>query len=523
MKLSSNSLQAADPLAWVYLNNFVSENQRPLEYSDHRFMIDPMQDMSPDQVWRKSAQLGGSVAVILKSFHGANFRGQNIGYILPSQNIVKDFVVPKVDPLIQSNPIIEKMVTKDSVTLKQVGDRFVYFRGAYSEREAIAISLDVLVLDELDRMPNMNVVNIYDSRLQASKWGWRWRLSNPSVPDFGIDTLFGESDSKHWFVKCSHCNHTFYLDWEESDEKNHFIDQDRRMYICGKCGGEITDDDRRRGQWVAAFPGKEISGYWMSQLIVPYISAKRIVEQFKESETGFFYNFVLGKAYQQADMNLDREVIVRNLSPSSVVEHSICMGVDVGKKKHVVIGTPTGVIKTASVDEWEDVEYLINKYDATCVIDGAPEFTIPQQLTRKYPGKVFMAYYVTDKKNMGIIRWLEGADRGVVHIDRTKAFDFVVQEITANKFKYYLPLEELEEYIYHWKNIYRVVELNRLGVHQAKWLTTENKPDHFAHAHLYYRTAMEKVFGAIGPGVVETDLAEEKEAGVLSNVVEDEM
>lgn len=511
----SKSLQAADPLAWVVLNEYLTENQRPIEYRNHRFMIDPMQDMNPNQVWRKSAQLGGSVAVILKSFHGANFRGQNIGYILPSQNIVKDFVVPKVDPLIESNPGIKKLVTKDSVTLKQVGDRFVYFRGAYSEREAIAISLDVLVLDELDRMPDMNVVNIYDSRLQASEWGWRWRLSNPSVPAFGIDDLFNRSDSKHWFVKCEHCGHNWYLDWEESDEKNHFIDRRRGIYACGKCGKEITDQARRRGEWIKAYE-REPSGYWMSQLIVPYIPAKRIIEQFNESETSFFYNFVLGKAYQQADMLLDREVIVRNLSPESVVEHSIAMGVDVGKAKHVVIGTPTGVIKTVTVENWEDVEYLRNKYDATMVVDGAPEFTIPQQLTKKYPGKVFMAYYVTDKKNLGVIRWLEGVDRGVVHIDRTKAFDFIVQELTSNKFKFYSPLEDLEEFIKHWANIYRIVELNRLGVMTAKWVTVENKPDHFAHAHLYYRVALEKTFGSIGAGVVETDLDEGKSASVLS-------
>jgi phage terminase large subunit GpA-like protein len=179
-------------------------------------LIDPVSDLHPDQVYLKSAQVGMSVAKILKTMWLAGHRGMNVGYVLPSQNIVKDFVAPKVDPLIVSNPEIARLVSKDAVSLKQVGDRFVYFRGAFSEREAIAISLDVLVLDELDRMPDMSVVNTYDSRLQASEYGWRWRLSNPSVPNYGVHELYLNSDQRHWFIKCSHCNQEWCMNFEKS-------------------------------------------------------------------------------------------------------------------------------------------------------------------------------------------------------------------------------------------------------------------------------------------------------------------
>ena len=45
----------------------------------------------------------------------------------------KDFVIPKVNPLIYNNPAIREMVSVDSINLKKVGERFVYYRGCFSE------------------------------------------------------------------------------------------------------------------------------------------------------------------------------------------------------------------------------------------------------------------------------------------------------------------------------------------------------------------------------------------------------
>ena len=501
--------EASSALAWIYLNNFVTENQKPVEYVNHPYLIEPMTIETDDLCVRKSAQVGFSVAAIFKSFWLANYKKMNIGYILPNQNVSKDFVKPKVDPLITSNPAIQSLVKQDgfkgsdSVTLKQIGDRFMYFRGAYSEASAISISLDILILDEYDRMPNMNVVNIYDSRLQASEFAWRWRFSNPSIPAFGVDDLFNKSDQRHWFVKCSRCGHNWYMDWEETGDHNHFIDRLTRTFRCGKCKEVLRDHDRRTGEWVQAYPDRKAVGYWISQLQVPYVTAGRIIDQFEESTLDFFYNFVLGKAYQQADLQLDRTVVLRNLTPTPAIEQNVAIGVDVGKTKHLTIGTPTGIFKTVTCTEWDDVEYWFNRYNAVMVIDSMPDFTIPSRLVKKYPGRVFMAVYADDKRGLGTVRWGEGDKRGMVYIDRTRAFDHVVQELTANKFKYHGQPEDYDEYIRHWGNVFRVVERNHAGHDVARWVETQGRPDHFPHSHVYFRAALERVFNAVGAGVVE--------------------
>ena len=512
-----NDLSHISPLGWVVSNNFVTENQQPLEFKDRRYLIQPMSDFHPHQVYKKSAQVGESVEKIIKSFWVNKELKLNVGYVLPSKNIVKDFVTPKVDPLINSNPALSALVSSDTITLKQIANRFTYFRGAYSEREAIAISLDVLVLDEKDRMPNQTVVNTYKSRLQASKYGWIWELSNPSVEGYGVDATYRDSDQMHWFVKCSHCGYETFLDWERSElvtksgtRYSHYVHQDKEIYACGKCGKEIYDDDRRNGRWVAKYPkrtedNKGIRGYWISQMMCAWVSAAHLVKTYHESTSEFFHNYVLGKAYTATDVKMNRDVIVQAMSPQKMLETNVAMGVDNGTTKHYVIGTPYGIFKYGKTDSWDEIEYLIKRYNAYAVLDPMPYQVTPKKLVQQFPGKVFICYYQKDRKGLGIVRWGEGKDRGVVFADRTKIFDMLVGEIQDKKLLFGMTLSELEPYISHWTPMYRVVEENNLGVPMGKWLTIEGKPNHWAHSTVYYRLALDKMLSGMGAGVVRRE------------------
>lgn len=502
-----DDLIASSPLAWIHLNRFVTENQKTLEFRNHRFFIEPFNDMHHDQVYLKSAQVGGSVMMILKTAWMCNYKKVNIGYVLPSQNIIKDFVTPKVDPLIASNPALAKLISRDSVSLKQIGDRFLYFRGAFSDREAIAISLDILVLDELDRMPNQQVINTYDSRLQASEYGYRWRLSNPSVPGYGVHEYYMNSDQRHWFVTCPHCNHSIWLDFLQSDDdKNHYIDPKRVVYACGNCDRELTDTDRRNGEWVQKWPSKEARhGYWMSQLMAPWVTANRIIEQEKESNAEFFHNFVLGKPYQAADLMIDRASILNANNPKQPVLRHVVMGSDIGKPHWYWLATPDGFFKCGHAKDWDELEYIFRRYQCEAwVMDSMPEFTQVAKMLRKYPGKAFAAQFNKDRGAIGIVRWQEGDKRGFVYVDRTKIIDRIVTEINNKDIQFLQPPDELEQFIGHASNMYRTVETDTKGLMKIDWQTKEGRPDHLLFALIYCRVALEQVFSGVGSGVVET-------------------
>lgn len=490
--MDSDQLIVSSPLAWVTLNHIQTENQKEVEFKDHRFLIDLYADMHHDIAVRKSAQVGESVERILKAIWCARYLKVNIIYVLPTNNVVRDFVAPKVNPIITSNKAIQALVSKDSESLKQIGDRFIYFKGAFSERDAIAISGDILILDELDRMPDMSVVNTYDSRLQASSFGWRWRLSNPSQVGYGIDQLYTESDQRHWFVRCSHCGYRSWLDFEKADHNNHYVDVEASVYACGMCNKELTDDDRRYGEWVAKYPTRKRHGYWISQLMAPWVSAERILEQKNESSIDFFYNFVLGKAYTPSDLIVNRETILRACAPSSIAKNDVVIGVDQNISEQIwVAATPEGVFAHGRTQSWEDFEHLMLMWNAIVVADPMPYQPKPKQLAEKYSGRFFMCRF----KQMDGLKVVEFKG-STVYADRTRLLDTVAEEIATARLMFREAPHQLEDYIADWQNLYRTTVEKPNGQSKSEWLKKENKESDYSLATAYMRIGLSRILGS---------------------------
>jgi len=488
---------ASTPLAWIDLNNFVNENQELIEFHNHRFMIDIYADESDDIVCEKSAQVGFSVFAILKTMWTLIYKKLNVIYALPTKNVVNDFVKPKVNPLIASNPAIAAIVSDDSVSLKKVGDRFVYFKGGFSDREAISISGDLLVIDEYDRMPDMGVVNTFDSRLQASKHPMRWRFSNPSKIGFGVDALYQDSDQRHWFIACHHCGHRMYIDFEPSSELNHYVDKDKFIYACGKCGLELSDDDRRMGEWIRKYQSRDRHGYWINQMMCPWVTAKRIIEQYEESNIEFFYNFVLGKAYTPTDMIVNRETILRACAPSNISRLPVSIGVDQDAGgQYFVAMTPQGVFDYGYVDSWDKIEHLKLMYNAVVVCDPNPYPTYPKLMSQKYRDW-YMCYFKT-MQGVDTISW----NGSVVYADRTRVIDIVANEITDAKLLFRQRPYELEGMIEHWNNLYRTTVEKPDGKTTTTWLKKDGKQSDYPFALTYARIGLAKVLNS-GSELVE--------------------
>jgi len=488
--INNENLMASTPLAWILINHLVNENQEILEFDNHRFLIDIYADDSDDIVCRKSAQIGYSVLAILKTLWTLKYKKLNVIYALPTKNVVNDFVKPKVNPLIASNPVIASSVSDDSVSLKKVGDRFVYFKGGFSDREAISISGDLLVIDEYDRMPDMGVVNTFDSRLQASKHPMRWRFSNPSQVGFGVDQLYNESDMRHWFIKCEHCGHDWFIDWE-TDGKCHYVNRELKMFACGKCGKEISDESRRMGRWVAKYPNRKRHGYWISQMMAPWVTAERIIEQYEESGIEFFYNFVLGKAYTPSDMIVDRTAILRACAPSNISKRAVVIGVDQNVNNQIwVAGTVDGIFAYGKYESWEEVERMKLMYNSCIVVcDPNPYPTKPKQMAEKY-SNWYMCYF-RPQDGMHIVKW----NGQVVYADRTRLLDMVASEINEAKLLFRQRPSELEAYIEDWGNIYRTTTEDDKGHTRSEWIKKEGKNSDYSFATAYYRIGLSKLLG----------------------------
>jgi len=486
--------QKRDILSWIKANKIVTESGQEYGLEGHEFQRDLLLDNRPLQAVMKCSQVGISLIFTYKSIYTIKRNKLNLIYTLPTmQNDVQKFVPSKVDPIVAKNKI---KLLRDTLSQKQFDEGFWFFASTFGEKEGIMITGDVLVHDELDRS-NLDVVETFKSRLGHSKFRWRWYFSNPSYPSDSpdrpnINYYWNRSDQKHWFVKCDCGQGNFggwqYLNWPDS------FDLERKVYRCLHCGKEITAQHVSDGRWVAKYPSRnsnnDPSGYWISRMCAPWISAADIIQEQEEAKTeAYFYNFILGLPYLASDVKIDRSLVLQNVTETAP-SGGIAMGVDVGERLHVVIGDAKGVISVSECD-WESLDTFVKSYDPRqIVIDAMPEITKAKEFQKRWYGRVLRCYYREEKLGKPAQQETYNIDHkeGVIQAWRTECIDLLIDDLANHNVLFYAsPKLNLTEgrrgqsYCDHWESIYLVKDED---TEVRRW--EHSGADHFMHATVYY-------------------------------------
>ncbi len=485
--------------SFILENGIKTETGQPLDFHNHRYLFDIYRDNSKYLVCIKAGQIGFSTMAIIKTIWLAKNRNINIGYILPTSEMVEKFVGSKVNRMAQQNPIISSwMKDKDKISEKQIGDAYIFYLGSQTDRSAIMLSLDMLVGDEFDKSPQ-EVMETYDSRLQHSKFGYKWVFSNPTIPDFGVDRFWAISDKKMWHVTHS-CNETFVLD--ES-----CIDYTNEIYKCPSCKGEISDEERRMGEWVATAKG-EWSGYWIPLWINPEKSAKTIAEYKRTKTKEYFANFVAGLPYVNPNDALSLQALKKNLiSEVNAQEGRTIIGLDTGHNLHYTLMNKQGIFyhgycpsvaenPTPGYDPYTEIEQRLKEYPNSILIaDQGGDLIGIRKLQAKYPGRVFLCWFVKETRNQTLIRWGEDEEQGRVLVDRNRVIQLAVDEINDGRAPINGTLEDWQPFFTHALNIYRVKEI--IGEandpqYGWRWIWKRKGPDHWFLSYVYARIGMDR-------------------------------
>lgn len=476
----------------------LNEQGNPIEFRDHLFLFDIYRDFSPKQVILKAAQIGFSTLAILKTMWLAKYRKMDLIYTLPTGADVNDFVSGKVNRMINANPILQEWVhDKDSIGQKHVEKNVIYYRGTFTERAALMVSADLVVMDEEDRS-KQDVLQQYASRLQHSEYKWEWHFSNPSVEGNGVSRYWPLSDQKHWFVKCGKCNVEQYLDWPES------ICMERRVFQCKKCHAELSDNDRRAGRWVQKVKDKEYSGYWISLLMAPWTRATEIIDKHENKSAEFFANFVLGLPYIGEGNLVTPDVILQNCTHAINTQENVVIGCDSGIKKHYVCGNKQGLFYYGVTEDWADIARLLQRFKrSVLVVDAMPDITGPRKLCEAFPGRVFLNHYARDRKTMQLIRWGKEKEEGNVLADRNRLLQLVIDEFADRRIPLQGTKDDWMAFYSHWKTLYKVVSEDSLGVPTFSWESSTGM-DHWAHATAYWRIGMDRFGHDLGSVTVSS-------------------
>jgi len=481
-------------LEWIVAEGIVNERGETFDFSDRPFLIDILTDFTPNIVVTACAQVGKSVTFSIKTLFALKYFHFNVIYTFPTESDVIKFVKSKFNKILQSNHHQFSEMNTDSVQLKELNNRFLFFNGTVSDSAAISDTADLLIHDELSRS-DQDTINTYKSRTKASPYKGRWLFSNPGSERDELDLAWIKSDQKEWVIECPHCSDRHFLSWPES------IDIEKKCYVCRACRKEISDDVRRRGTWEAQNGKSKISGYHISHLMCPWIKAEEIIED-SEGDPEYFNNFVLGLAYSPGDLSVTKTTILDLWTPRDLTTGNIYLGVDVGNIKHYTIGSEKGIIKIGRFSKESELDDIIRTWKPTAgVVDAMPDNTFSKYLCETYPWMRMSFFQENTNNPQTIVWWGEGEKNSIVYSHRDRILDRMLLDMIEAKWLISAKADkDFQLFIKHFETLRRTKVTNNKGIERYVWDSTTGE-DHFVFSTLYYRLAVM----AGGSGVFYSD------------------
>jgi len=502
-------LMARDPWHWAYWSQ-IQLQKAPFSLSGFEWLPGIMRTQKKDRCFKKATQMAGTEGFVIDSLHGCVYYKYPLGvlYLFPSKDTVTDFSATRFKPLISANyeAIGRHVRDTDRANLKQVGQGFLYFRSGTLSKDIkgqhktsaglVGIPVDAVVYDEWDLMPpaarELGQRRMNQSNIQAETF-----LSNPTLPDYGIELVYAESDMSVWMIKCEKCGKYTCLELEYPDCLER-LSNGKVIRLCMRCRDrEIYP---RYGVWDARKPDRDMAGFWISHLnnyktphrmgTDPAYILDMIENPPREPhKVTHFWNMEMGIGYSSAHDRLTRQQVLDLCGDEGVANKDpgpCTMGVDNGQDLHVVIGkrddNKAGKIVYLGIHiEWEDLDKLMDYFNVSlCVVDGNPNLNDARKFATRFEGRVFVNFYNEHQK--GSYAWNERDY--VVQENRTESLDASHAEIMDEDIILPKQCEITEEFARHMSNVAKKLEEDP-ETGSKRYVFIKLGEDHFRHAFNY--------------------------------------
>ena len=471
---------------WVEKAGIILDG-RPFTFRRHEYLKVPYEDSHPHIVEQKAAQMGLTSKAMLKVIYCLQFKKyRGVIYLFPSRSDVLDFSKGRISPLIEENEEIARMVRDtDSAGIKAIGNGFLYLRGMKSRVGLKSVPADFIIFDEMDEA-SPNSIDMAFERMSHSEYREVLKLSNPTLPDYGINQAFQETDQRYWLLKCHQCGEFTCL--EDSFPDCLLEVDDRVIRACSKCKSELNP---AIGEWVAKCSSiTDKRGYHYSQLFSQYVDPAEILHQYRTTTNRQdFFNLKIGIPYVEAENRLSVQEVLSLCGSEGIVSNDpgpCFMGVDQGKDLHVVIGKKhpqkAGQIIYISIHkDWEELDHLMANFNiARAVVDALPETRNARSFAEKHKGKVFLNFYKGFFK--GFYKWDE--ENLILICDRTESLDASHHEIMTGQVILPRLCGIVKEFAQHLHNVAKKLEEEE-ATGSKRYVYVKLGPDHFRHAFNY--------------------------------------
>lgn len=513
----------------------------PYSFKYHPWCEDIHDSKSGYNTIMKAAQMGLTEVAINKAFYTVDVKKRDVLYVLPTALNASDFSKSRFNTALLHSEHLGKLFTDtNTVGLKQAGGVNLYIRGSRGDSNLKSIPVSVLILDEVDEMDQKQIWLSFE-RLSGQIHKSILSLSTPTVPRFGVHTLYLQGTQEHYFFKCPRCGRKtefIFPDCLEICGESTTDPDVRKSFLkCKECHKKIEHEEKldflKDAFWAPtasveedhrSFYINQMYSYTVkpSDLALAYfrgIGDEAAMVEFHNSKQGLPYIPEGGQVTNEEIDNAIRGHFKESQRPNVGTDRCIVMGVDQGKENHIVIveyllsGIDEDLNAAAlakvlwmgkkSGEDFGLLDPLMREWQIrACVIDLDPGCNDARRFAKRFRGYVYPCRYrrgVTGKE-MQVSEEHTGAP--VVTVDRTNWLDASMGRFHSDRI--HLPADTSHEFKEHMKALVRTYEKDDQGNPKAFYLN--NGPDHYAHALNYAEIALPLAAGVVTTGDVSENI-----------------
>ena len=498
-------LIASDSLVWANHQKIALRDGYQFTLKGMKYLFDILDCDKKIVNCKKGAQMCLTTAMFLDAVHSCKFRkfDQNIMYMMPTVTAVERLSKVSFDPIFQYNPWIMRKGDTNTTMCREINGRSIVMVGAQPKKvggsgtkdtdNLRSVPCDEIMRDELDLM-DQDMVYMSKQRLKRSKFGLERNFGSPTYPNYGIDQRYEQSDQRKWQVKCRSCGKHTCL----AEAFPHSIIQVDGVWrrTCIHCKAEVFIND---GEWQADFPDRREAGFWVSGLLSPLADLDEYMYQYNNIEGAQMSEFMrstLGIATTEAENQLSETMVLSRCSshPNQMVSSvETCMGVDVGKKIHAVIGIPTSkttydILNVSRVDTLNELHDLAQKMNVhSCVIDSGPYDHGIREFQKTEPYTIYLCQY--SEQQPGKPKFDK---EGMVKVNRNEWMGKVHTAFIKNHITIPRPSAEVSEFACEMtKTAKTIIESPDTGLTKPRWIKLG--ADHYYHGLLYMMLACSRM------------------------------
>lgn len=424
---------------WSQYGGFEVDGREKFGFERYRYLLPIYLDDHPKIVWMKAAQLGATIYLLLKLLWLTVCRPLKAGLYFPTADGVNKLVKDRLNPLIDSNPMLRDRVNieNERLDLKQIHNihgglsaLYLLYLGGTSSKDSHP--LDVLAFDEV-RLSDAKAVDQARERISGSDIKIEIFTSTAGLPGEDIDRRFRRGTMHTWRTKCN-CRDGVNL--AEVFPECMAITEKEIYYRCPTCKVRIRD--AQNGAFVPINPKADVHSYAVSKLVSKKQTPAETWDKFQTTTNmREFWNANLGLPYIDQDSvpvtDSVLEACVNYELPWATndwartdLRRRCAMGVDQhsgnnyavitrrnanGKKQIVHIelmetANPRYFIDGKPVSPFRRLYELMQEYDVgICVIDAMPNANEAMDFARYFPGRVFLSWYMEGGSD--VVRWLD--------------------------------------------------------------------------------------------------------------------